>query len=181
MIISTDTKSIGQNSTHFHDLKKKTHHKMEIFAEMGHLAKAMVFPVVMYRCERWTIKMAKHQRNNAFELWCWKTLLRVPWTAKEIKPVNPKRNQPWISIGRTDAEAEAPILWPPEAKSRLTGKDQDTAKDWGQEEKGVIEDEMVWWHHWLNGHEFEKTQGDSEGQGSLVSCCSWSHKESDTT
>ena len=90
-----------------------------------------------------------------------------PLDNKEIKLINPKGNQPWIFIGRTDAEAEAPILWPPDVKIQLFGKDPDAGKDWGQE-KGKIEDEMDRWHHWLNGHEFEETQGDNEGQGSLV-------------
>ena len=90
---------------------------------------------------------------------------------KEIKPVHPKGNQPWILIGRTDAEAEAPILWLPNAKSQFPGKDPDAGKDWGQEEKGVTEDEMVGWHNWLNGHEFEQMQRESEGQESLA-CCS---------
>ena len=87
---------------------------------------------------------------------------------KEIKPVYPKGNEPQILIGKTDIGAEAPILWPPDAKSQLTGKDPDAGKDWGQEEKGTIENEMVRWHHQLNEHEFEQTPGDSEGQGSLV-------------
>ena len=82
-------------------------------------------------------------------------LLRVPWTAKEIQPVHPKGNQSWIFIGRTDAEAEAPILWPPDVKNWLIWKDPDAGKDWRQEEKGMTEDEMVGCHHWLNGHEFE--------------------------
>ena len=85
-----------------------------------------------------------------------------PSDSKEIKPVNPKGNQPWIFFGRTDAEAEAPVLWPPDAKSRLMEKDPDAGKDWGQEEKGTTEDEMVGWHHRLNGHEFEQASGDSE-------------------
>ena len=88
---------------------------------------------------------------------------------KEIQPVNPKGNQSWIFIGRTDAEVEVPILWPPDAKRWLTGKDPNAGKDWGQEEKGVTEIEMVGWHHQLNGHEFEQILGDSEGQGSLAS------------
>ena len=96
---------------------------------------------------------------------------------KEIKPVNPKGNQPWIFILRTDAEAEAPILWPPDEKSWLIGEDPDAGKDWGQEEKGATEDEMVGWHHQLNGHEFEQTLGDGEGQGSLVCCSPWGCKE----
>ena len=86
---------------------------------------------------------------------------------REIKPVNPKGNQPWIFTGRTDSEAEDLVLWLLDAKSRLIGKDPDAGKDWGQEEKGATEDEMVGWHHWLSGHEFEQTLGDSEGQGSL--------------
>ena len=99
------------------------------------------FPVVMYRCESWTIKNAEHQRIDAFQLWCWK-LSRVPSTA-EIKPVNPKGNQLWIFIGSTAAEAETPILCPPDVKSWLIGKDPDSGKDGRQEEKGVAEDEMV--------------------------------------
>ena len=95
--------------------------------------------------------------------------------SKEIKPVNPKGNQSWIFIGRTDAEA--PILWLPDAKSQLMGKDPDAEKDWRQE-KGTTKDEMVGWHHWLNGHKFEQTPGDSEGQGSLVCCSPWGRRES---
>ena len=112
-----------------------------------HLVKAMVFPVVMCGCENWTLKKAEHQRIDAFELWCWRRLLRVPWTArrsnqsilKEIKAVNCKGNQSWIFIGRTDAEAETPIFWPPVVKSQLTGKDPDAGKYWGQEEKEVMD------------------------------------------
>ena len=101
--------------------------------------------------------------------------------SNEIKPVNPKGNQLWILIGRTDAETEAPILWSPDAKNRLTGKDPDAGKDWGQEEKGVTEDKMVGWHNWRNAHELEQALGDSEGQGSLVCYSPWGHKELDTT
>ena len=89
----------------------------------------MVFPVVMYDCVSWTVKKAEHRRTNAFELWCWRRLLRVPLDCKEIKPVNPKRNQPLIITERTDGWAEAPILWLPDAKSRLIGKDPDAGKD----------------------------------------------------
>ena len=99
--------------------------------------------------------------------------------SKEIKPVNPKENQPWIFIGSTDAET--PIFWPPDAKSWLIREDADAGKDWGQEEKGVTEDELVGWHHWVKRHEFEQTLGDREGQGSLVCCSPWGGKESDTT
>ena len=101
--------------------------------------------------------------------------------SRQIKSVNLKGNQPWIFIGRTDAEAEAPILWPPDAKSRLTEKDPDAGKDWGQEQKGEIENEVAGWYHQLNGHESEQTLGDSGGQGSLVSCSSGGCKESDLT
>ena len=98
----------------------------------------------------------------------------------QVKPVNPKGNQPWVFTGRTDAEAEAPIIWPPDTKSRLTGKDPDDGKDWGQEEKGATEDGMVGWHQWLSGDEFEQTLGDGEGQGNLACCSLWRHKELDT-
>ena len=104
-----------------------------------------------------------------------KTLER-PLDCKEIKPVNPKGSRSWIFIGRTDAEAETPILWSPDEKNWLIGKDPDAEKDWRQEGKGTTENEMVWWHHWLNGHEFEQTLGVC-----LVCCSSWGHKESDTT
>ena len=99
---------------------------------------------------------------------------------KESKPVNPKGNQPWMFIERTNAEADAPVLWSPDAKSQLTGEDPNARKDWRQEENGVTEDEMVGWHHWLDGHEFQQAPGDGEGQGSLACCSSWGHKESDT-
>ena len=106
--------------------------------------------------------------------------LESPLDWKEIKPVNPKGNQPWIFIGRTDAEAAAPILWPPDAKSRLIRKDLDAGKD-RREEKGTTEDKMVGWHHWLNGPEFEQALGDSEGQGGLVCCSPRGCKKLDTT
>ena len=96
--------------------------------------------------------------------------------SKEIKPVNPKGNQAWMSTGRTGAEVEAPILWPPDVKSQLIGKDPDAGKDWRQEEKRGAEDEMAGWHQKLNGHEFKQTLGDSEGQGSLACCSPWGCK-----
>ena len=145
-----------------------------------HLVKAMVFPVVMYGCENWTIKKAESRRIDAFKLWCWKRL-ESPLDCKEIRPVNPKGNQSWIFTGRTDAEAEAPILWPPDAKNWLIGKDPDAGKEWRQEERGATEDEMVGWHHQLNGHECEQTPGDSEGQGSLACCSPCGPQESDKT
>ena len=131
----------------------------------------IVFPVVICGCKSWTLKKVEHWRTDAFTLWCWRRFLS-PLDNKEIKLVNPKGNQPWILTGRTDAEAEAEasILWPSDAKSHLIGKEPDVGKDWGQK-KGTTEDEMDGWYHQLNGHEFEQTLGDSEGQGSLV-CCS---------
>ena len=103
----------------------------------------MFFPVVMYGYESWTIKKAERWRINAFELWCYKRLLRVPWTAKRSNQLNPEGNRPWIFIERTDGEAEAPILWPPDAKNWLIGKDPDAGKDWRQKEKGMAEDETI--------------------------------------
>ena len=119
-----------------------------------YLVKVMVFPVVMYGCESWTIKKTEHRRINGFELWCWRRLLKVPLDCKEIQPVHPKGDQSWVFIGRTDVEAETPILWQPDGNSWLIWKDPDAGKDWGQEEKGMTEDEMGGWHHWLDGHEF---------------------------
>ena len=115
------------------------------------LVKAMVFPVVMYGCESWTRKKAELWRIDAFELWCWRRLL----DDKEIQPVHPKGNQSWILIGRSDAETETPVLWPPDAKNGLIWKDPDAGKDWGQE-KGTTEDEMVGWHHLLKDMSLSK-------------------------
>ena len=143
-----------------------------------HLVKAMVFPVVMYGCESWDCKESWSLKN-----WCFWTVvlektLESPLGCKEIKPIYPKGNQSWIFIGRTDAEAETPILWPPDAKNRLILKDSDGGKDWKQEEKRMTEDEMVGWHQWWDGHEFEYLPGIGVGQGSLV--C-WGRKDLDVT
>ena len=123
--------------------------------------------------------------NWAPKNWCFWTVMlektRVPWTARRSNQSIPKGNQSWIFIGRTDVEAETPILWPPDAKSWLIGKDLDAGKDWGQEEKGTTEDEMVGWHHRLNGHGFGWTLGVGDGQGGLVCCSPWGCKQSDTT
>ena len=118
--------------------------------------------------------------------WCFWTVvlektLESPLDCKEIQPVHPKGDQSWVFTGRTDVEAETLILWPPHAKCLLIRKDPDAGKDWRQEEKGTTEDEMVGWHHWLNGHGFGRTLEVGDGQGGLVCCCSWGHKESDTT
>ena len=147
----------------------------------AHLVKTMVFPVVIYECESWTIKKAELPKN-----WCFWTVvlektLESPLDCKEIQPVHPKGDQSWVFFGRTDVEAETPILWPPDAKSWFTGKDLDAGKDWGQEEKGMTEDEMVGWNHRLNGHGFGWTPGVGNGQGGLACWGSWGHKESDMT
>ena len=118
---------------------------------------------------------------SSFHTFVVEKTLESPLDSKEIKPVNPKGNQQWMFIGRTDAETEPPILWPPDAKGRLTGKDPDAWKDWRQEEKGMIEDDMVGCYHWLNRHEFEQTPGNGEGQGGLACCSPMDCKESDIT
>ena len=125
--------------------------------------------------EGWVLK------NWYFQTVVLEKSLDSPLDTKEIKPVNPKGNQPWIFIGRADAKAGAPVLWPPDLKSWLIGNNPDAVKYWRQEEKGMTEDKMVGWHHWLDGHDFEQTLGHSGGQGNLVCCSSWGLKELDTT
>ena len=120
----------------------------------AHIVKSMVFPIVMYGCGSWTIKKAECWRIDAFELWCWRRLLIVTWTAGKSNQ-SILKNQSWIFIGRTNAEAETPIFWPPDVESWLMRKDPDAGKDWRQEEKGMTEDEMVGWQHQLNRDEFE--------------------------
>ena len=125
-----------------------------------------------------------HKESWAPKNWCFWTVvlektLESPLDSKDIQPVNPKGNQSWIFIGRTDAKAEAPILCPPASRNWLIGKDPDAGQDWGQEEKGTTEDEMVGWHHWLNEHEFEQAPGVGDGQGSLA-CCSLGVAKSQT-
>ena len=131
-------------------------------------------PEVTYGCESWTIKKAEGQRIDAFVLWCWRRLLRVLWTSRRsnqsiLKEISPA----WIFIGRTDAEAKAPILWPPDAKNWLIGKDSDAGQDWKQEEQGMTGNEMVESHHRLRGRGFEPAPGAGDGQGSLVCCSPW--------
>ena len=132
------------------------------------------------------MKELDHKESWALKTWCFWTVvlektLESSLDCKEIKLVNPKRNQSWIVIGRTDAEAETPILWPHNVKNCLIGKDPDAGKDWRQEEKETTENEMVGWHHQLDGHEFEQALGVGDGQGNLVCYSPWGRKELDTT
>ena len=143
------------------DIKKQRHY----FANKGQSSQNYGFS----SSHAWMFRL-DHKEVWAAKNWCFQTVVlektvESSLDGKEIKPINPKENEPWIFIGRTEAEAEVPILWLPDVKNWLIGKDPDAGKDWGQEEKGVTEDEMVGRHHWLNGHEFEQTLGDSEGQG----------------
>ena len=143
----------------------------------------------MCGCKGWTIKKAEHQKIDAFFFflnWCFwivvlEKTLESPLDCKGIQPVHSKGDQSWVFIGRNNAKAETPVLWPPHAKTWLIWKDSDAGRDWGQEETGTTEDEMAGWHHWLNGHEFEWTPGIGDGQGGLVCCDLWGRKESDTT
>ena len=157
--------------------KKQRHY----FADKGPSTQSYGFSSGHVRIWELDCKETECRRINAFELWCWRRLLKSPLDCKEIQPVHPKGNQPWIFFGRTDAETETPILWPPDEKNWLTGKDPDAGKDWRQEEKGTTEDEMVGRYHWFNGHEFEHPLGVGDGQRSLVCCSPWGRKESDTT
>ena len=145
----------------------------------GHLVKAMIFPLVMYGCESWTIKKAEHRIIDPFELWCWRRLLRVPWTARRsnqsiLKDISPEfvNWKEWCWSWNSNT-------LPPDAKNGLTGKDTNARKDWRQEEKGMTEDEIVGWHHWLDVHDFEQAPGVGERLGSLVCYSPWGLKESD--
>ena len=142
----------------------------------------MVFPVVMYGCEGWTVKKAL--KNWCFWtvvlLNCWRRLLRVPWTARRSNQSILKIS-PGISLEGMMLKLKLPVLWPPHAKSWLIGKDSHAGRDWGQEEKGTTEDEMAGWHHQLDRRESEWTPGVGDGQGGLACCDSWGRKESDTT
>ena len=146
------------------------------------IVKAMVFPVVMYGYECWTIKKDEWApKNCCFQIVVMDKTLKISLDSKETKPVSPKENQPWIIIGRIDAKAEAPILWPPDTKNWLISKNPDAGKDWRQEEKATTEDEMVGWHHRLEGHEFEQAPRVGDRQVSLACYSPWGHKKSDTT
>ena len=141
-----------------------------------------VFPILM---SVW-IWESDQKEGWMLKNWCFRIVvpektLESPLDSKEIKPVNPRGNKLWIFIGRTDAEVEALVHWPPDVKSQIIGKDPDAGKGWGQEEKRVTEDAVFGWYYWLSGHEFEQTLGCSGGQGSLVCCSPWGCKESDMT
>ena len=149
-----------------------------------HIVKAMVFPVVMHRCESWTIKKAEHWRTDTFEPWWRRRFLRVPWTARISNQSILKEsalNIHWKDWYRSWSFST--LAWPPDLKSLLSGKDSYAGKDWRQEEECVTEDKTVGWHHRLNGHEFEQIMslGNNEGQGSLACCSPWGHKELDMT
>ena len=145
-----------------------------------HLVKAMVFPVVMYECESWTVKKTECWRIDAFELWCWRRLLRVPWTARRSNPSILKKISPGCSLEglmlKLKLQYFGHLMWRVDSLEKT-----DAGRDCGQEEKGTTEDEMAGWHHRLDGHEFEWTLGVGDGQGGLVCYNSWGRKESDTT
>ena len=141
----------------------------------------MVFPVVMYGCESWTVKKAEHRRIDAFELWCWRRLLRVPWTARRSNQSNLKEISLEYSLEglmlKLKLQYFGHLMWRVDSleKTLILGAIEEG------EEKGTTEDEMVGWHHWLDGHEFRWTPGVGDGQGGLAFCGSWGHKDSDTT
>ena len=157
-------KSYDQSRQH---IKKQRHY----FDNKGHLVKAMVFPIVTYGCESWTTNKAERWRTDAFKLWCWRRLLRVPWTARS--------NQPWILVGRTEAKAETPVFWSFHGNSWLIGKVPDAGKDLAQQKRcqrmrRLLASLMQW-------HEPGQTSGDGEGQEGLLCCSPWGGKESDVT
>ena len=139
-----------------------------------------IFPVVMYGCESWTVKKAERIRIDAFELWCWRILLRVPWTARRSNQPIPKKISPGCSLEGMMLKLKLQYFG--HLMLRVDSLEKtDAGRDWGQEEKGTTEDEMAGWHHWLDGRESECTPGVGEGQGGLACCDSWGCKESDTT
>ena len=145
------------------------------------IVKDMVFPVVTHSCKRWTTKKAERWRIDAFKLWCWRRLLRVPQTARRSNQSTLKEINPEYSLERQMLKLKLQYFGHMMLKSLLTGKDPDAGKHWGQEEKGPTENEMAGWHHQLYGHDFEQASGVGDGQGSLVCCSPWGLKELDTT
>ena len=147
---------------------------------MVHLVKAIDFPVVMYGCESWTVKKAECQRIDAFELWCWRRLLRVPWTARRSNQSILKEISPGISLEGIMLKLKLQCFG--HLMRRVDSlEDSDAGRGWGQEEQGTTEDEMAGWHHWLDGRGSGWTPGVGDGQGGLACCDSWGHKESDMT
>ena len=134
----------------------------------------------MYGCKSWTIKKAEHWKIDAYELWCWRRLLGVPWTARRSNQSILKEISPEYSLEGLMLKLKLPIPWSPDAKNWLTGKDLDAGKDW-RHEKATTEDEMIGWHNQLDGHEFEQAPGVGDGQGSLACCSPWGRKESGRT
>ena len=132
------------------------------------IVKSMVFPVVTYSCESWTIKKVEHQRTDAFKLWCWRRLLRVAWTARRLSQSLLREIGSEYSLEGFDVEAKTPVFWSSDANSWLIRKVPDAGNDWGKMEKRVSKDEMARWHHWCNAHELRQTSGDGEGQGPSV-------------
>ena len=145
------------------------------------ICKAMVFPLVMYGCKRWTIKKAKHWRIVAFELWCWRRLLRVPWTARRSNQSIRKEINPEYSLDELMLKLKLPYFGYLMQRAYSLKKTLMLGKTEDRKERGMMEDEMVGWHHWLNRHDFEQAPGDGEGQGSLPCYSPWGHKELDTT
>ena len=162
---------------HRQHIKKQRHH----FASKGLHIKAMVFPVVMYGCESSTIKKTENQRIDAFKLWCWRRLLKVCWTARRSNQSTLKEINPEYSLEELMLRLKLQYFGHLMQRANSLEKTLMLGKIEGRERRGVTEDEMVGWHHWLNGHEFEQTLGDSEGQGSLVCCSPQGHKELDMT
>ena len=164
--------NISNNRQH---IKNQRHY----FVDKVHLVKAMVFPVVMYKCESWTINKAEHWRIDTFELWCWRRLLRVPWISRKDNQSILKEISSEYLLEGLILKLKFPyfdhLMWTADSleKTLMLEKIQ------GRKRRGAKEDEMVGCHHWINGHEFEQTLGDSEGQGSLLCCSPWSHNESD--
>ena len=167
-------KSYDQPRQH---IKKQWHY----FANKGPCSQSYGFSSSHIRMWELDYKESWVPENCCFRTVVLKKTLEIPLDSKAIKPVNLQGNQSWLFIRRTDAEAETPILWSPDVKNWLLGKDPDPGKDWRQEEKGATEDEMVGWHHWIDGHEFEQAPGIGDGQGGLACCSPWGHKELDTT
>ena len=158
---------------------KQTLVKDENMKTKVYIVKAMVFPIVMYGCESWTIRKAECQRIDASELWCWRRLLRVPWTARGSNQSILKEINPEYSLERLMLKLK--IQYFGHLMQRTDSLEKtDAEKYWGQEEKRTTEDEMVGWHHWLIGHEFVQALGVGDGQGSLACCSPWGRKESDT-